>query len=266
MAVQILSRPRRWIDYDHGIWLVFLGFWGLHPYMDHQPLRYWLLMFIAITLFVSFYLLAHFGPPRGRRFCVGAMFVLAMIYVPINPSAWGIYIYIAASLPEVSESTNTVIGLLLLQCGALVTQCWVFHLSAWTWSMGISWSLLVGMNRLRMEQKHRADVKLRILETDRSGPLLAATFHGRRHALTTAALLRSLFALPLVTFKIVAAIHWEALRLWVKGARLVPRTNTATAKAACNTGLAIARRADYTGATLSAAGREPGSRESALVR
>ena len=33
-------------------------------------------------------------------------------------------------------------------------------------------------------------VKLRILETDREGPLLAATFNGRRRALTTAALLR----------------------------------------------------------------------------
>jgi len=30
---------------------------------------------------------------------------------------------------------------------------------------------------------------------------------------------------PLVTLKIVAAIHWEALRLWLKGARLVPRQN-----------------------------------------
>ena len=34
-------------------------------------------------------------------------------------------------------------------------------------------------------------VKLRILETDRTGPLLAATFNGRRRALTTPALLRS---------------------------------------------------------------------------
>jgi DUF1365 family protein len=32
------------------------------------------------------------------------------------------------------------------------------------------------------------------------------------------ALLRSFVALPLVTLKIVAAIHWEALRLWLKGA------------------------------------------------
>jgi uncharacterized protein len=66
-------------------------------------------------------------------------------------------------------------------------------------------------------------VKLRILETDREGPLLAATFSGRRRALTTAALVRAFVALPLVTVKIVAAIHWEALRLGLKGARLVPR-------------------------------------------
>ena len=74
-------------------------------------------------------------------------------------------------------------------------------------------------------------VRLRILETDREGPLLAATFSGRRHALTTGALLRSFVALPLVTLKIVAAIHWEAMRLWLKGARLVPRPATADAKA-----------------------------------
>jgi DUF1365 family protein len=60
-------------------------------------------------------------------------------------------------------------------------------------------------------------VKLRILETDREGPVLAATFNGRPRALTATALLRSLVSLPLVTSKIVAAIRWEALRLWIKG-------------------------------------------------
>jgi hypothetical protein len=90
-------------------------------------------------------------------------------------------------------------------------------------------------------------VRLHILETDREGPLLAASFSGRRRDLTTTALLRSLFALPLLTFKIVAAIHWEALRLWLKGARPVPRHN-----AAVNTGLAAAERNDYISAALSA--------------
>jgi uncharacterized protein len=79
-----------------------------------------------------------------------------------------------------------------------------------------------------------ADVKLRILETDSAGPLLAATFHGRRRELSAAQLLRSFCALPLVTLKIVAAIHWEALRLWIKGARLVPRRTSATGQPAPN--------------------------------
>jgi hypothetical protein len=60
-------------------------------------------------------------------------------------------------------------------------------------------------------------VKLRILETDGEGPLLAATFSGHRSRLTTSALLRSFVALPLVTLKIMGAIHWKALRLRLKG-------------------------------------------------
>ena len=66
-------------------------------------------------------------------------------------------------------------------------------------------------------------VRLRILETDAQGPLLAATFSGARRPLTTATLLQLLIVLPLVGLKIIAAIHWEALRLWLKGIRLVPR-------------------------------------------
>lgn len=90
-------------------------------------------------------------------------------------------------------------------------------------------------------------VKLRILETDQEGPLLAATFKGHRRALNTVELLRSFCALPLVTLKIVAAIHWEALRLWLKGVRLVPRQN-----AAVDESLANGKTSDYTSAPLSA--------------
>ncbi len=70
------------------------------------------------------------------------------------------------------------------------------------------------------------NVKLRILETDAEGPILAATFNGAREPLASRSLLRAFFSLPLVTFKIMAAIHWEALRLWIKGAKLVARPAT----------------------------------------
>jgi len=81
------------------------------------------------------------------------------------------------------------------------------------------------------------NVKLRILETGGDGPLLAATFFGRRHPLTSRSLFAAFVALPLVTFKIFAAIHWEALRLWAKGIRLVPRDEK-TATSRTDTGLA----------------------------
>jgi DUF1365 family protein len=90
-------------------------------------------------------------------------------------------------------------------------------------------------------------VQLRILEIDHEGPLLAATFKDHRRALNTEELLRSFCALPLVTLKIVAAIHWEALRLWLKGVRLVPRQN-----AAIDESLAIGKSREYTSPVLSA--------------
>jgi len=99
----------------------------------------------------------------------------------------------------------------------------------------------------------------------RSGAL-SATFKGRRRALTTAALLRAFFALPLATLKIVAAIHWEAVRLRLKGTRLVPRPNDAGANGTPDTALATPGRNHYTGPTLPAVGRKPEPREGALVQ
>lgn len=63
----------------------------------------------------------------------------------------------------------------------------------------------------------------RILETDRDGPVLAATFSGHRRALTTANIAGCLLRVPMQTWKIIGGIHFEALRLWLKGARYHPR-------------------------------------------
>jgi two-component system, NarL family, sensor histidine kinase DesK len=157
---------RHWFDYDHTIWLVFLGFWFLEPYLDHASQRTWLWLILTLVLFIPLYLFSHSGPRRLRWVTVLGMFVLGMVYVPLNQSAWGIFIYIAVSIPEISESANTVIGLLLLQCGAIALESWLLHLSAWVWSMGISFTLLWGMNQLRRKQKGRGDAKLRMAQEE----------------------------------------------------------------------------------------------------
>jgi len=153
---------RHWFDYDHTIWLVYLVFWFIQPYMDHEPLIKWLWLSLALGLFLPLYLLAHHAPRKSRWIWVLGMFAVGVVYVPINPSACGAFIYVATAVPEISESTNTVITLLLLECAAIIAECWLLHLSPWVWSMGIAFSLLFGMNRLRMKQKGKADAKLRM--------------------------------------------------------------------------------------------------------
>jgi DUF1365 family protein len=54
-------------------------------------------------------------------------------------------------------------------------------------------------------------------DVDANGLLLRASFAGERRELTDRALLRAFCAYPLMTLKVTAAIHWEALRLWAKG-------------------------------------------------
>jgi two-component system, NarL family, sensor histidine kinase DesK len=161
-----LTSWRRWFNYDHTIWLVFLGFWCIEPYLAHASRGRWLGLILALVLFIPFYLFAHSGPNRFRWVGVVATFVVGLVYVPFNPSAWGVFIYVAVSIPEVSESTNTVISLLLLQSGAIALESWVLHLSTWVWSLGVTMPLMFGMNQLRKKQKWRADAKLRMAQEE----------------------------------------------------------------------------------------------------
>lgn len=56
-----------------------------------------------------------------------------------------------------------------------------------------------------------------IHEEEAGAPILDASFTGRRRALGDSALLAMLLAYPLMTLKVVAAIHFEAVRLMLKG-------------------------------------------------
>lgn len=58
---------------------------------------------------------------------------------------------------------------------------------------------------------------------DESGGVLRTHFDGARRPLTDGAILRLLLRYPLMTLKVVAAIHMEAARLWWKGVPLVER-------------------------------------------
>jgi uncharacterized protein len=62
-----------------------------------------------------------------------------------------------------------------------------------------------------------------ISTADRDGLLLVAALSGQRRTLTDGALLRALVTHPLLTLKVIGAIHWHALRMVLKGFRMYRR-------------------------------------------
>ena len=66
-------------------------------------------------------------------------------------------------------------------------------------------------------------IEIFIKQTDIDGILLSACQVGRKQNISTNQLLINFFKHPMMTIKIIMAIHFEALRLWRKGVKLVKR-------------------------------------------
>jgi DUF1365 family protein len=62
-----------------------------------------------------------------------------------------------------------------------------------------------------------------INESGPDGPILVATHRGRRMELDDARLLRCFLAYPFLSLKVLGGIHWQALKLWLKGAQFHSR-------------------------------------------
>ena len=67
------------------------------------------------------------------------------------------------------------------------------------------------------------DVRVVVNGFDQEGLLLNANFAGKRRELTDGAVIKAMLGHPLLTLMVVAGIHWEALKLFLKGVRLVAR-------------------------------------------
>jgi DUF1365 family protein len=85
----------------------------------------------------------------------------------------------------------------------------------------------------------RERLKLVITKQIPGRPDFTASLTASRRPLTDRALAALFFGMPLMTLGVVVAIHWEALRLWIKGAPFGPRPPGP--KTGVSVGRAIAR-------------------------
>jgi DUF1365 family protein len=69
------------------------------------------------------------------------------------------------------------------------------------------------------------ELYLHIRQADAEGPLLDAWINGEKRHVSDRMLLQCLYRYPLLTLKVIAGIHWEALKLWGKGLGIKQRPN-----------------------------------------
>ena len=67
------------------------------------------------------------------------------------------------------------------------------------------------------ELGERLGVGIRLYDATGETLRITTTLTGDRRALTSGQILRAAFAVPLMTLKVTAAIHWQALKIWLRG-------------------------------------------------
>jgi two-component system, NarL family, sensor histidine kinase DesK len=154
-----LTPPRRERSFlIRYIWLVYSAFFFVQPVM-HPTLREWLIF----VPFYLFFLFLYIYPDINRRaapWCILTMAILGFAYVPYNQGAYGIFIFVAAFLPFLVESTRRVIILLVVFAALIALHGVYFHLYPWICGSIVAFSLVLGIANLTQAREKRANSRL----------------------------------------------------------------------------------------------------------
>ena len=140
------------------IWIVYSAFFFIQPIMKHS-LREWLLFIPFYLLFLFFYIYPEFNRPAAK-WCVLALVILGLVYVPHNEGASGIFIFAAAFLPFVIQSARNAIILILALAAIVCLHGYYFHIYPWVWGSIAAFIVVLGLANLTQAREKRANTRL----------------------------------------------------------------------------------------------------------
>ncbi len=142
------------------VWLIYSVFFLVQPIQEHSR-RSWIALAIAFSIFLGLYIGLVFSTSRRTQLgLLGAMAALGMVYYPFNAGACGMFIYVAAFVPFVTESIAFSVGTFVFVSLSMVVEGWWLHLSPWSWLFCVFIAIAVGSGNLVAAQRMRSNKRL----------------------------------------------------------------------------------------------------------
>lgn len=145
--------------YDY-IWIAYSFFFFIEPIQRHN-FHYWLGFVAFYAAFVAAY--SGFVFSTSKRFSyltLAVLWVLGASYLPVNGGVVGVFVYVAAFIPFITDSLVVVGSVFAGLCATMIIEGYLFHLSPWCWGAGSFITLVVGGSNLLIGQKIRSHAKL----------------------------------------------------------------------------------------------------------
>jgi two-component system, NarL family, sensor histidine kinase DesK len=147
-----------WMPY---LWLVYLGFFTIDPIFGGASLGEWLLFAGVLALFLPLYFLGFWArTPARLLLVVGAITLLAILYLPYNLSSWGLFIYAGAYL-GFGLRPGHALALLCGLCAIIVVEGLMLDLPAWIWGAAAAMTAIIGASNVHFATMQRKNAHLK---------------------------------------------------------------------------------------------------------
>ena len=161
----VFNKPDQGRRYDF-VWLVYSFFFFIEPVM-RKNLHYWLIFAAFYCLFLAVYTgLVYSRSKRQSYVMLAALWVMGISYFPFNEGIAGIFVYITAFIPFISESVAVVLSVFAAVTVSIAVEGYVLHLTPWNCIFAIVLSLMIGGANVFTAQRVRSNAKLEMAQEE----------------------------------------------------------------------------------------------------
>jgi two-component system sensor histidine kinase DesK len=153
--------PYKNVGWTPYAWLIYLGFFFIHPIADHVGWETWLATALGTIVFLALYFTAYRLQDRRCLWIIVAIALLGLGFAPFNPGS-SVFIVYAAAFAAFAGDAKFAGKLLAALVAVVGAETLLLHLGPWFWTVGTVLSVAIGSVNIFFVQKMQANRELRM--------------------------------------------------------------------------------------------------------